>query len=197
MESLAEKPPHPAAFGVRPLPPGERAIQYEWLLQSPPPREWIGYRSPQPSLHGEPCGKAPSPGRLRRPPSPARGEGDLRHRRVNALHPHGSALSPRGRGRRGAAEPGEGTFSQGSPWRDGWMHPPRTSAKVPRGWKARTFLGPRNCWIAACAGMAAVPGEFIHPQRTRYRIWRPAMLSRGCRPLSSRPRRSLSHPMSL
>jgi predicted Fe-S protein YdhL (DUF1289 family) len=36
--------------------------------------------------------KAPSPGRLRRPPSPARGEGSVWHR---------FALSPRGRGRRG------------------------------------------------------------------------------------------------
>ena len=55
--------------------------------------------------------KAPSPGRLRRPPSPAGGEGMQCSPRRTDSHPHGVALSPRGRGRRGEAEPGEGAFA--------------------------------------------------------------------------------------
>jgi hypothetical protein len=43
--------------------------------------------------------KAPSPTRLRREPSPGRGEGEQRSLNGNALPPQGVALSPCGRGR--------------------------------------------------------------------------------------------------
>ena len=83
------------------------------------------------SLTGDLHKKAPSPGRLRRlpspargegltmgsldgaviPPSPARGEGTPCPLLRNASPLHGPALSPRGRGLRGGAEPGEGVFA--------------------------------------------------------------------------------------
>jgi hypothetical protein len=67
---------------------------------------------------------SPSPGR--RFASPAlslQGRGRVVLWRVDAVHPHGSALSPRGRGRRGAAEPGEGAFAEVSHERGGWGLP--------------------------------------------------------------------------
>ena len=75
--------------------------------------------SPVPAL----CETAPSPGRLRRPPSPARGEGSPCPLLRNASPPHGPALPPRGRGRRGGAEPGEGASAEVSHGRGGCSCP--------------------------------------------------------------------------
>jgi acyl-CoA reductase-like NAD-dependent aldehyde dehydrogenase/ABC-type branched-subunit amino acid transport system ATPase component len=73
-------------------------------------------------------GEPPSPGMLRIPPSPARGEGKIAASPLTKfrLEPYReSALAPRGRGRRGEAGPGEGAdpHSQDHPARPRAMAP--------------------------------------------------------------------------